>query len=279
MRIITKKLIDTFKTYLLNEEKSSSTLEKYIRDILAFSVWLGTNEVTKGTVLEYKKYLIDNYAPASVNSILSSLNSFFGFNEWVDCKVKTLKIQRKLFVSSSKELTKTEYKQLLNAALSQHNKRLYMLMQTICATGIRVSELKYITVEAVKSGVATINCKGKMRVVMMTKDLCKQLNAYIKEQKIKSGSVFVSKNGLPLDRSNIWSDMKKLCETAGVSKEKVFPHNLRHLFARTYYSLEKDIVRLADILGHANVNTTRIYTMESGEIHMRQLQKLGLLLC
>lgn len=279
MRIITKKLIDTFKTYLLNEEKSSSTLEKYIRDILAFSVWLGTNEVTKGTVLEYKKYLIDNYAPASVNSILSSLNSFFGFNEWVDCKVKTLKIQRKLFVSSSKELTKTEYKQLLNAALSQHNKRLYMLMQTICATGIRVSELKYITVEAVKSGVATINCKGKMRVVMMTKDLCKQLNAYIKEQKIKSGSVFVSKNGRPLDRSNIWSDMKKLCETAGVSKEKVFPHNLRHLFARTYYSLEKDIVRLADILGHANVNTTRIYTMESGEIHMRQLQKLGLLLC
>ena len=279
MRIITKKLIDTFKTYLLNEEKSSSTLEKYIRDILAFSVWLGTNEVTKGTVLEYKKYLIDNYAPASVNSILSSLNSFFGFNEWVDCKVKTLKIQRKLFVSSSKELTKTEYKQLLSAALSQHNKRLYMLMQTICATGIRVSELKYITVEAVKSGVATINCKGKMRVVMMTKDLCKQLNAYIKEQKIKSGSVFVSKNGRPLDRSNIWSDMKKLCETAGVSKEKVFPHNLRHLFARTYYSLEKDIVRLADILGHANVNTTRIYTMESGEIHMRQLQKLGLLLC
>ena len=279
MRIITKKLIDTFKTYLLNEEKSSSTLEKYIRDILAFSVWLGTNEVTKGTVLEYKKYLIDNYAPASVNSILSSLNSFFGFNEWVDCKVKTLKTQRQLFVSSSKELTKTEYKQLLNAALSQHNKRLYMLMQTICATGIRVSELKYITVEAVKSGVATINCKGKMRVVMMTKDLCKQLNAYIKEQKIKSGSVFVSKNGRPLDRSNIWSDMKKLCETAGVSKEKVFPHNLRHLFARTYYSLEKDIVRLADILGHANVNTTRIYTMESGEIHMRQLQKLGLLLC
>ena len=278
MRIITKKLIDTFKTYLLNEEKSSSTLEKYIRDILAFSVWLGTNEVTKGTVLEYKKYLIDNYAPASVNSILSSLNSFFGFNEWVDCKVKTLKIQRQLFVSSSKELTKTEYKQLLNAALSQHNKRLYMLMQTICATGIRVSELKYITVEAVKSGVATINCKGKMRVVMMTKDLCKQLNAYIKEQKIKSGSVFVSKNGRPLDRSNIWSDMKKLCETAGVSKEKVFPHNLRHLFARTYYSLEKDIVRLADILGHANVNTTRIYTMESGKIHMRQLQKLGLLL-
>ena len=279
MRIITKKLIDTFKTYLLNEEKSSSTLEKYIHDILAFSVWLGTNEVTKGTVLEYKKYLIDNYAPASVNSILSSLNSFFGFNEWVDCKVKTLKIQRQLFVSSSKELTKTEYKQLLNAALSQHNKRLYMLMQTICATGIRVSELKFITVDAVKSGVATINCKGKMRVVMMTKDLCKQLNAYIKEQKIKSGSVFVSKNGRPLDRSNIWSDMKKLCETAGVSKEKVFPHNLRHLFARTYYSLEKDIVRLADILGHANVNTTRIYTMESGEIHMRQLQKLGLLLC
>ena len=154
-----------------------------------------------------------------------------------------------------------------------------MLMQTICSTGIRVSELQYITVEAVKNGQAVIHCKGKMRVVMLTHELCRALKSYLHEKKIKSGSVFVSKNGRPLNRSNIWNDMKKLCEAAGVDKSKVFPHNLRHLFARTYYSIEKDIVRLADILGQSNINTTRIYTIESGEIHRKQLQKLGLLRC
>ena len=279
MRKITHELIQKFKEYLIDEEKSSSTLEKYIRDITVFMEWCKETELSKSVVLEYKQDIVEKYAPASVNSILSSLNSFFAYNEWYDLKVKALKIQRQIFSSKDKELTKAEYERLLVAAKQNKNQRLYYLMQTICATGIRVSELKAITVSAVKSGQATINCKGKMRIVILPKQLCRMLKDYIKENNIKSGSVFVSKNGKPLDRSNIWSDMKKLCESAGVSKDKVFPHNLRHLFARTYYSIQKDVVRLADILGHSNVNTTRIYTMETGEIHRRQMQKLGLLRC
>ena len=279
MRKITNELIQKFKAHLIDEEKSSSTLEKYIRDITVFMEWCKGTELSKSIVLEYKQEIIEKYAPASVNSILSSLNSFFAYNDWYDLKVKALKIQRQIFSSKDKELTKDEYERLLVAAKQKKNQRLYYLMQTICATGIRVSELKAITVSAVKSGQASINCKGKMRIVILPKQLCKMLKDYIKENNIKSGSVFVSKNGKPLDRSNIWSDMKKLCESAGVSKDKVFPHNLRHLFARTYYSIQKDVVRLADILGHANVNTTRIYTMETGEIHRQQIQKLGLLRC
>ncbi len=279
MRKITNELIQKFKAHLIDEEKSSSTLEKYIRDIKVFMEWCKETELSKIVVLEYKQDIIEKYAPASVNSILSSLNSFFAYNEWYDLKVKALKIQRQIFANKDKELTKADYERLLVAAKQKKNQRLYYLMQTICATGIRVSELKAITVSAVKCGQATINCKGKMRIVILPKQLCKMLKDYIKENNIKSGSVFVSKNRKPLDRSNIWSDMKKLCESAGVSKDKVFPHNLRHLFARTYYSLQKDVVRLADILGHSSVNTTRIYTMETGEIHRQQIQKLGLLRC
>lgn len=279
MKKITNTLIQKFREYLLNEEKAVATIEKYIRDVLVFMTWMAGAEVTKTSVLEYKQELTEKYAPASVNAALSSLNSFFIFNEWYDCKVKALKIQKQIFANKDKELTKAEYERLLLAAKQKKNQRLYFLMQTICSTGIRVSELRFITVEAVLSGQAYINCKGKMRVVILTKQLCKMLKGYIKENKIISGSVFVTKTGKPLDRSNIWSDMKKLCESARVDKEKVFPHNFRHLFARTYYTLQKDIVRLADILGHSNVNTTRIYTMESGEVHRRQLQKLGLLLC
>lgn len=279
MRKITNELIQKFKEYLIDEEKSPSTLDKYIRDITVFMEWCKETELSKSVVLEYKQTIVEKYAPASVNSILSSLNSFFAYNEWYDLKVKALKIQRQIFASKDKELTKAEYERLLVAAKQKKNQRLYYLMQTICATGIRVSELKAITVSAIKNGQATINCKGKMRIVILPKRLCKMLKDYIKENNIKSGSVFVSKNGKPLDRSNIWSDMKKLCEYAGVSKNKVFPHNLRHLFARTYYSIQKDVVRLADILGHSNVNTTRIYTMETGEIHRQQIQRLGLLRC
>ena len=279
MRKITNELIQKFKAHLIDEEKSSSTLEKYIRDITVFVEWCKESELNKSVVLEYKQNIVEKYAPASVNYILSSLNSFFAYNEWYDLKVKALKIQRQIFANKDKELTKAEYERLLVAAKQKKNQRLYHIMQTICSTGIRVSELKAITVSAVKSGQATINCKGKMRIVILPKQLCKMLKGYIKENNIKSGSVFISKNGKPLDRSNIWSDMKKLCESAGVSKDKVFPHNLRHLFARTYYSIQKDIVRLADILGHSNVNTTRIYTMETGEVHRMQLQRLGLLLC
>ena len=279
MRKITNELIENFKIDLIEEEKAQATIEKYIRDILAFVKWLSGRTVEKQTVLEYKQTLIEKYAPASVNSVLSSLNRFFAFAQWFNCKVKSIKIQKQVFAKQERELTKAEYDRLLAAALHKDNKRLYLLMQTICSTGIRVSELKFITVEAVKAQKAIINLKGKTRSVFLPDMLCKMLLRYIKEEKIKSGSVFVSKNGRPLDRCNIYHDMKKLCESANVDRSKVFPHNLRHLFARTYYSLEKDISRLADILGHSSVNTTRIYTMETGEIHRMQIQKLGLLRC
>ena len=279
MRKITTEIIRSFNDYLINEEKAAATVNKYLHDVGEFQMWLGEQELCKTAVLAYKSYLCGHYAPASVNAALSSLNSFFNFMEWYDLRVKNLKIQKQIFASTDKELTKAEYDRLLQAARQKKNERLYLLMQTICSTGIRVSEVRYITVEAVARGIAEINCKGKRRQVFLPKQLCQILKQYIKEQKIKSGAVFVTKNGNPLDRSNIWSDMKKLCKAANVSEKKVFPHNLRHLFARTYYSLQKDIVRLADILGHSSVNTTRIYTMETGEIHRRQIQKLGLLRC
>lgn len=277
MKKITKELIKNFRRYLIEEEKAAATVEKYIRDINVFADWLGEKELDKETVLIYKENLTQNYAPASVNSVLSSLNSFFTFNEWYNLRVKNLKIQKQLFANKDNELTKEEYERLLTAAKSKGNEQLYFLMQTICSTGIRVSELCYITVESLKAQKAQINLKGKMRVVILPKELCKMLLKYSKEQNITSGSVFVSRNGKPLDRSNIWKMMKALCESAGVARAKVFPHNLRHLFARTFYSIQKDIVRLADILGHSSVNTTRIYTMETGETHRRQIQKLGLL--
>lgn len=277
IKFITDDLIEKFKDFLINEEKASATLEKYMRDIKAFSEWTLGSELDKRKVLEYKEYLIGKFAPASVNSVLSSLNSFFEFNNWYELKVKMLKIQKQIFAQKDKELSKVEYERLLDAAKVKSNQRLYLLMQTICSSGIRVSELQYVTVEAVKIRKATINCKGKMRIVILPKELCRMLTEYAKTQKITSGSVFVTKTGKPLDRSTIWKMMKALCESAKVSKYKVFPHNLRHLFARTFYTLQKDIVRLADILGHSSVNTTRIYTMETGEIHRKQIQKLGLL--
>lgn len=279
MKEITNGVIQSFENYLTNEEKAGATIGKYVHDVCEFRLWLGKRELCKTEALAYKSYLCKHYAPASVNATLSSLNCFFNFMEWYDLRVKRLKIQKQIFSSSDKELTKDEYDRLLQAARQKKNERLYFLMQTICSTGIRVSEVRYITVEAIHRGIAEINCKGKRRRVFLPAQLCKMLKAYAKEQKIKSGAVFVTKNGNPLDRSNIWSDMKKLCKAANVSEKKVFPHNLRHLFARTYYSLQKDIVRLADILGHSSVNTTRIYTMESGEVHRKQIQRLGLLRC
>lgn len=279
MRKITQEMMENYKIFLINEEKAQATISKYLHDIADFQIWLVNQDLSKTTVLAYKAYLCDHYAPTSVNAALSSLNSFFNFMEWFDLRVKNLKIQKQIFASTDKELTKAEYDRLLKAAKQKKNERLYFLMQTICSTGIRVSEVQYITVEAVKRGIAEIHCKGKHRQVFLPKQLCQILKQYIKEQKRKSGAVFVTKNGNPLDRSNIWSDMKKLCKAANVSEKKVFPHNLRHLFARTFYSLQKDIVRLADVLGHISINTTRIYTMETGEIHRRQIQKLGLLRC
>ena len=275
--ILTESILLQFKNHLIEEEKSAATVEKYMRDVLAFCVFTKGQVQDKRTVLSYKAHLMETYAPASVNSVLSSLNSFFGFLERGDLQVRLLKIQRRIFCDKEKELSKAEYARLLAAAQRKKNRRLDLLMQTICASGIRVSELSFITAEAVRERKAVIRCKGKMRTVFLPKALCRMLMDYIKDEKIKSGPVFITKNGKPLDRSTIWKMMKALCADAGVAKEKVFPHNLRHLFARTYYSIQKDIVRLADILGHSSINTTRIYTMETGEIHSKQMERLGLL--
>ena len=270
------KRLDGFKEYLRNEEKSSLTVEKYTRDVLKFLRWLDGRPVTKGETLAFKAHLMERYAVSSVNSMLSSLNCYLEFAGQSDCRVKTVKNQRAAFCSEDRELTRAEYERLLRAA--GNDRRLCLLMQTICSTGIRVSEHPFITVEAVRKGRAAVRCKGKTRVVLLPRKLCKMLAAYAKSRGIQSGSIFVTRSGKPLDRSRIWAQMKKLCRTAGVLAEKVFPHNLRHLFARIYYSIEKDIVRLADILGHSSVNTTRIYTVESGAVHRRQIERMPLLL-
>lgn len=276
-KIITNELINNFKIYLYEEEKSDNTIEKYMRDIRFFREWLQNRHIDKSVVIEYKKELCKRYAVQSVNSMLSSMNAFFVFMSWHDLKIKTLKIQRRIFADKSKELTKAEYERLLIAAQKKKNERLYYLMQTMASTGLRASEIKYVTCEAVKQGQAVINCKGKIRQIFLPEKLCQMLKIYIKSRNIESGPVFITRNGMPLDRSAIWKMLKNLCESANVDKSKVFPHNFRHLFARTFYSRQKDVIRLADILGHSSVETTRIYTMESGTEHIKQLQKLGLL--
>lgn len=269
MSVLSK--VNGFKFFLTEEEKSEATIEKYIRDVRFFGEFISNREITKQEVMEYKKNLVENYAPASVNSMLVSLNCFLHFIERPDCCVKLLKIQRQMFVSEKKELTAAEYRRLLKAA---QGTRLELVIQTICETGIRVSELKYITIEAVEQGRATVECKNKTRVIFIPTPLRKVLLQYIKKSGIKAGSVFVTKSGKPLNRSNIWRDMKALCEKANVAPGKVFPHNLRHLFARTFYSIERDIVRLADLLGHSSINTTRIYTIETGRQHLDCLERM-----
>ena len=276
MNISEKNLYD-FNVFLMNEEKAETTIEKYMHDIRVFAEWLNGKNVDKMEVLRYKEHIKQRYAPASVKSMLSSINSFFDFIGWNNLKVKMLKIQRQIFLSDEKMLTKSEYKRLLDAACKVKELRLYYIMQTICSSGIRVSELKSVTVEAVKKGKIIIGCKGKIREALLPKDLCKKLLKYARKNAITTGNIFVTKSGKPLDRSAIWKMMKRICSIAGVSAKKVFPHNLRHLFARTYYAMQKDIVRLADILGHSSVNTTRIYTMEPCENQRTRIEKLGLL--
>lgn len=267
--------MDAFKSFLIQEEKSPLTVEKYLRDVRRFLTWLAGRELVKTQVLAYKAELAEAYAVSSVNSAISSLNGYFTFIDRADCRVKAIKQQRRAFLPEEKELTQQEYARLLNAAKGKT--RLRLLMQTICSTGIRVSEHRFITVEAAKTGCAQVRLKGKHRAVFLPKRLCKVLLEYAKEQNIRQGSIFVTASGKPLDRCNIWAEMKKLCAAARVRREKVFPHNLRHLFARLFYGMERDIVRLADILGHSSVNTTRIYTMESGRTHRQQIEKLPLL--
>ena len=274
--ILTPALIRKYVIHLKEQERSPATIQKYTHDLNALCNHLNGEPVTKAALIIWKQQLAAAHAPATVNSMLAAINGFLAFIGWRDLTVKLLKIQKSLFLDENKELTRVEYVRLVKAAEKQENERLSLVIQTICATGIRVSELRFITAEAVYSGRAEITNKGKRRVVFLPNQLRYLLKKYLQVQKKTAGPVFTTRTGKPLDRSNIWRDMKALCESAGVEPGKVFPHNLRHLFARTYYSLERDLSRLADILGHSSVNTTRIYTAESGSVHARQLERMAL---
>ena len=278
-RILTDNQIVAFATYLKNDEKSKNTIEKYIRDVKLFAAYTEGMEITKESVIAYKNKLIaDNYAVRSINSMLASVNGLLSFLGWLDLKVKSIKLQRQIYCPEEKELTKEEYLRLINTAKQKGNERLNLLIQTICSTGIRVSELQYITVEAVKCGEATVTLKGKTRSVFIVRELQKKLLRYASEQKILSGAIFITRNGKPMSRTNIWREMKSLCEQADVNPQKVFPHNLRHLFARTFYGIEKDIAKLADILGHSSINTTRIYIITTGNEHRQRMERMRLII-
>lgn len=276
-RIITPDQIEAFGKHLQREEKSDATQEKYLRDVRAFSLFTGKEQITKELVMAYKKRCLERgYAVRSINSMLASINSFLEFQGWSDSKVKSIRLQRQIFYTEEKELTKAEYLRLLNA--SRGDPQLNLVLQTICATGIRVSELRYFTVEAVRRGEVTVNCKNKTRTILVPGKLRKLLQDFARRQNIKTGSIFLGGNGKPLDRSRIWRRMKQLCQAAGVAASKVFPHNLRKLFARTFYAVEKDIAKLADLLGHSSINTTRIYIMTTGVEHRKKLERLGLVI-
>lgn len=277
-RILTADIIENFRKNLELQEKSTSTIEKYIRDVKAFSVYAENAAITKEKVIAYKKYLRNNYAVRSVNSMLASINSLFNSLEWHDLRVKSLKLQQQVFCPEEKELTKAEYARLCKTAERKHNERLNLILQTICGTGIRVSELQFITVEAVKNGEAIVNCKAKTRSVFIVKELKQKLLRYAAEQNIKSGIIFVTRTGKPISRTNIWREMKALCAEAEVNPGKVYPHNLRHLFARVFYRIEKDIAKLADILGHSSINTTRIYIISTGTEHRKRMENMHLII-
>ena len=277
--IITSPLISDFAESLEMEEKSRNTVEKYLRDVRAFQAYTADKPVTKEMTVRYKEELLEKgYAISSINSMIASFNSFFTFAKQDHLKLKTIKVQRQIFSSEEKELTREEYERLIKTAKQNGNERLNLIIQTICGTGIRVSELRFITVEAVQRGEAMVLCKGKRRSVFIVKALQKKLSQYIKDKNIKTGSVFVTRNGNPVSRSNIWRDMKKLCKDANVCPSKVFPHNLRHLFARVFYGLDKDIAKLADILGHSSINTTRIYIISTGTEHRRKMENMKLVI-
>ncbi len=274
-KFLTTRSIDAFGKHLIREEKSEATIDKYLRDARAFLGFVGKEPVTKGQMMAYKQLLVKHgYAIGSINSILASLNSLLDFLDWSDCKVKNIRTQKSAYCAEEKELTKAEYLRLLKAA--KEHPQLRLVMETICGTGIRVSELKYFTVEAVQCGEITVSCKSKVRTILIPGKLKKLLLEYAKKNHIQSGAIFITRNGKPLNRSNIWSQMKKLCKLAKVASSKVFPHNLRKLFARTFYGVEKDIAKLADILGHSSINTTRIYIMSTGSEHRRKIERLGL---
>ena len=277
-RILEQTVIVRFRKHLILEEKSPATVEKYLRDIRAFAGYMQGGAVCKAAVIDYKKLLQKKYAVRSANSILASINGLFSFLGWHELRVKTVKLQRQVFCPEEKELTRAEYMRLCRTAERRGNRRLSLILQTICGTGIRVSELRHITVEAARSGEATVSCKGKTRVVFIVKELKQKLLRYAAEQGIRNGMIFVTRTGKAVSRTNIWREMKSLCREAGVNPEKVFPHNLRHLFARVFYSIEKDIAKLADVLGHSSINTTRLYIISTGTEHRRRMEAMRLIL-
>ncbi len=278
-RAFTKERLVGFRDYLRKEEREEGTVEKYLRDVEAFMVWRGEGTVTKEWAVAWKEHLRQKgYRPESVNSKLAALNKFFAYMDWPECRVKYLKVQRRLFRGSEKELSREEYFRLLETAERGGKTRLGLLMETICATGIRVSEVRYITAEAVRSGRAEVSLKGKVRTILLPGKLCRKLEKYARKQKIVSGEIFLTRNGRGLTRRQIWAEMKALCQKAGVAGTKVFPHNLRHLFARSFYHACRDVAKLADVLGHSSMETTRIYLLSTGVEHARALEELGLIL-
>ena len=274
---LTMEQIAQYGRYLCAEERSPATVEKYLRDIRTFVRWLDGGPVTKEAVTGWKEHLLaKRRAPSTVNAALSALNGLFRFLGWEDCRAKFLKIQRRLFRDRSRELTRPDYERLIAAARERGQERLALLMETICATGIRVSEVRYITVEAAQNGKTEIALKGKIRTILLPGKLCRKLRKYAQKQKIASGAIFRTRSGKELGRRQIWAELKALCKHAGVEPAKVFPHNLRHLFATVFYRACRDIVKLADLLGHSSIETTRIYLLTSGAEHRRTLDRLGL---
>lgn len=275
---ITQQKMDRYFMYLKEQERSPKTIQKYERDLHTLLQFLPNQTIDKEKLILWKESLMKQYSPSTVNSMLTSINGFLSYYGFQECRVKPLKIQKMLFYPEEKELTKEEYTRLIHIAHEENKIQTALILQTLCSTGIRISELQFITVECVKSGRTIVSSKGKHRIVFLPKKLQQLLLAYIDNHQKTSGPVFTSNRGNPLDRSNIWRNMKNLCEKAHVPPKKVYPHNLRHLFARTYYDSEKDISRLADILGHSNVSTTKIYTMESGMVHAKQIDNLDLVI-
>ena len=271
-------MIPPYETALREAEKSAATMEKYLHHVRQFVAHDAGRRIDKALVLEYKTRLGKLYAPSSANAALAAVNGFLRFWGFESCCVRPFKVQKKLYCPEEKELSREEYIRLVRVAKEKSSERLALLLEAICATGIRVSELQFITVEAVSQGEAIVTCKGKTRTVFLPAALQKKLRRYIQSQKIQSGSVFITRTGKPMNRSNIWREMKGLCERANVAPSKVFPHSLRHLFARCFYSIDHDVAKLADILGHSNINTTRIYIITTGAEHRRKMETMRLVI-
>lgn len=274
---ITGEQLQAFRQRLVWEEKSPATIEKYLRDAAAFTAWLDGRAASKAAAGAWKAALLEaKLAPATINVKLAAVNRFLVFLGWPAFRVKPLRIQRRLFRDDSRELTRPEYLRLLETARTQGRERLALLLETICGTGIRVSEVRYVTVEAVYRGRAEISLKGKIRTILLPGKLCRKLLKYARKQKIASGEIFLTRNEKGISRRQIWAEMKALCDKAGVAPSKVFPHNLRHLFARTFYRVCRDVAKLADVLGHSSIETTRIYLISTGTEHAGTLTRLGL---